>query len=321
MRNRLIRFLPLLSLLAAGAAAAAVQPAVSLVNGGSFARAQALPLLGEGAVATDGAARWRVTVGAANEFYTKGGDLFLDAETLQLDLGLRQTFAPGWEWGLRLPLLSQSGGAMDGLIENWHSTFGLPNGGRERFAKDGYRIQYTHNGQTLLDLRDGHNGLGDVQAVVGWQWQTGLALRGLLQLPTGQASTLSGGHAGVALWAEWTPEIEALPSVRSNLATGVSISTTRGPLKSIQKPVVAFARSAVSLPIYGGLQGNVSLQFHSAFYDDTGQKPISGPGGNTGFGFGFPLWGAALNLGVEEDILLNTAPDFALRLSVAYGGN
>ncbi len=317
MRYTAAILLPLL-LFAAASAQAETHAAVTAINSGSFARAHALPLLGEGAVVAGSDTAWRVSLSGANEFYAKGGALFLDAETLKLDLGLRHALTPGWEWGLRLPLLMQSGGAMDGLIEGWHSAFGLPNGGRERYAKDRYNIQYQRNGQTLLDLHDGHNGLGDLQATLGWQAAPSVALRGLLQLPTGQASTLSGGHAGVAFWGEWSPVIEALPSLRTDLAAGFSVSQTRGPLKAIQKPVAAFTRAAVSMPLYQALQGNVSVQLHSAFYDDTGQKPISGPGGNASFGFGFPAWGCNVDLGVEEDILVNTAPDFVLKLGLAF---
>ncbi len=293
----------------------AAAQSTSPVNTSTFARAHALPWLGSGgAVSTQLQQTWAVQV--ANEYVAKNNRLTLDAETSSLHAQLRLPLAAGWDWGLRFSVLNQSGGALDRSIEGWHELFGLSNGGREKVAKDRLRIRVRDGEETAVLLTRNQNSLGDLQAEVGWQFKPQLALRGHLQLPTGDADDLTGGHWGTALWAEGQARWQALPSTGFDYSAGLSLTEKTGPLAARQKPMVGFARVGIRQPLYQSLYATLHLSSHSALYDYSSTRPLSGPAGVLSMGLGFRALGQQWHFAIDEDLLINTAPDFTLRLSV-----
>src|SRR3546814_1931710 len=91
-----------------------------------------------------------------------GEDLLLDGESLRLGPSGRIRHGQ-WLFGAELPLLFTGGGSLDGLIENWHDWFGLPNGGREQRPRGKYAYRYNDNGIGVLDDEHGHSGIGDMR--------------------------------------------------------------------------------------------------------------------------------------------------------------
>lgn len=314
-----------LALLAAGAAQA---EGFAVFNQSSFARAAALPVLGGPPVLAVGESQARLNLDWVSEYYERQtGDeaLTLDAESQRLALSYRRGFGgsivsvDGWEWGVELPLVSTGGGLLDSWIEDWHDFFGLPNGGREQAPQDRYRIRYQRNGQTLLDLDQGKSGLGDARltlgAALGEQW----LVRAMLQLPTGDAHRLTGGHTGGALWTDYSRPLGELQRVKLTLSAGVSAADTGGPLGSQQQPVAGLAGAALSLPLFWGIEGLTQFNFHTALYKDSGLKPLDGPSGQLAFGVRLPWSGGAFTLGVQEDVVVNTSPDFNLHFGLSFG--
>lgn len=313
------------ALLAAGVAQA---EGFAVFNQSSFARAAALPALAGPPVLAAGKSSWQATLDWSSEYYEDANSresLVLDAESQRLALGWRRGIGgsvvsvDGLEWSVELPLLFTGGGALDSLIEGWHGFFGLPNGGRENAPSDRHRIRYTRDGTTVVDLAEGDSGLGDLRLGLGAALGERLALRALLQLPTGEAETLRGGHLGGALWADYRLPLDALESSRLTLSAGVSASDTGGPLGDQQEPLAGLAGAALELPLFWELRGIAQFNFHSALYRDSGLAPLDGPSGQLAFGLQLPWAGGALRLGVQEDVFVHTAPDFSLHFGLRFG--
>lgn len=313
------------ALLVAGAAQA---EGFAVFNQSSFARAAALPALGGPPVLAMGESQTRLTLDWVNEYVEQQNSreaLTLDAESQRLALSYRRGFGgsivsvDGWEWGVELPLVNSSGGRLDSLIENWHDIFGLPNGGREQAPRDRYLIRYQRDGQTVFSLDEGKAGLGDVRVTLGAAFGEHWVLRAMLQLPTGDADRLTGGHAGGALWTDYTLPLGETQRAKLTVSAGLSAADTGGPLAAQQEPVAALAGAALSLPLFWGMEGVTQFNFHSALYQGSGLEPLDGPSGQLAFGVRLPWAGGAVTLGVQEDVVVNTSPDFSLHIGLSLG--
>ena len=76
--------------------------------------------------------------------------VILDGESLNTELTIDYGIGNDAELSLVIPYLKHSGGNLDGFIENWHSFFGLPNGGRSLVKKTAYCIKCKIMGKNLL---------------------------------------------------------------------------------------------------------------------------------------------------------------------------
>jgi len=87
--------------------------------------------------------------------------LNLDGETQRLALELRYGLARNWDVQIELPWLDQSGGDLDGAIDDWHDFWGMSDGGRSNVPRDvlDYRYASSEGG---FSLQDDASGLGDV---------------------------------------------------------------------------------------------------------------------------------------------------------------
>jgi hypothetical protein len=176
------------------------------VEMGALARGFALPELGRPEVLGSGRLRQRIYLTDVNEYAARSNldeSVLLDGEATRLSYDIRYGFAEGWEADLLVPVLAQGGGILDGLIQGWHSTWGLPNGGRESAPGNRYLYQYTRDGKLILDASQGSVNFGDLRLGTGYRLGDHLAGRAMIQLPTADASHLSGsGEFGGALWLD-----------------------------------------------------------------------------------------------------------------------
>lgn len=289
-------------------------------NASTFARAFAIPALGRGAVLADGETEARATLNWSNEFYDRasGGEaLLLDAESQRLTLAMRYGFANGWEGAIDLPIINSDGGMLDGLIENWHDAFGLPNGDRQLRPRDQYRIQYQRNGQTVLLRTIGNSGVGDLRLSAGKAISSTLVLRGLLQLPTGDADTLTGGHIGGALWAEYTMPITASGRTQVVWSLGGSVAETSGALGAQQQPALGIGGAALTIGLTERLDALVEINSNSKLYRDSGQAPLSHAAAVVQFGGRYTLGGTRFEFAAIEDGSVNASPDFGFHFALS----
>ena len=87
--------------------------------------------------------------------------LNLDGETLRIALELRYGLADNWDVQLEVPWLDQSGGDLDGAIDDWHDFWGMSDGGRSTVPRNvlDYRYASPEGG---FELQDDASGFGDV---------------------------------------------------------------------------------------------------------------------------------------------------------------
>ncbi len=121
--------------------------------------------------------------------------IFIDSESIELDIRWRYGFNL-WEFGLDVNYSRYAGGILDSFIEDWHSWFGLPNGGRETQPRNQVRYDYSRNGSQQISLSEKHSGFGDTRLTGGYQLANNtrfdMALRGGIKIPTGNSDNLFG---------------------------------------------------------------------------------------------------------------------------------
>jgi hypothetical protein len=94
----------------------------------------------------------------------RGSDtLILDGETLRMTLFYSRPLGERWSLSAELPMLKQSGGVLDDLIDVWHSAFGMPDGGRNNRPEDELLFELAIDGQPFLVIDDERSGVGDLQ--------------------------------------------------------------------------------------------------------------------------------------------------------------
>ena len=152
--------------------------------------------------------------------------LFIDGETYRQALALRHGLRDGWEAVLELSVVSHVPGVFDGFIENWHSFFHLPQGGRDTAPRDRLAIRYDKGGTARVDVTDGVTALGEIALGVGhavkrnFLSNDGLAIRGVVKLPTGDEDALAGsGGLSASIWAETAESHESSHPFSPKVAT------------------------------------------------------------------------------------------------------
>lgn len=289
-------------------------------NAGTLARGSTLPALGDSRVKAAGKFDWRATLDFTNEYVSEGNCaaecILLDGETARLQLAGRYGLGHGWEISAAVPVLSRSGGFMDGWIETWHGWFGLPNAGREYTPKNQYHYRYERGGATVLDATETGNCLGDAQVgaayALGWE----ASLRGMAKLPTGDEDALCGGNAGGALWFD-----ASLPVPKpwaAYVAAGYSMNAKSEILEQQRKSGVPFAGAGVLVPLTEAVRIHAQLQLHGKLYGDSAMTPLSRIGAPLTLGLNIRASKSIqLDLGFQEDPSVNASPDFVAYLSVA----
>ncbi|NGY06606.1 DUF3187 family protein [Solimonas terrae] len=264
---------------------------------------------------------YRVTLDWTNEFVAdqSGGEtLLLDGESLRLGLGGRLRYGP-WLFGAELPLLFTGGGTLDGLIENWHRWFGLPNGGREQRPRGKYAYRYSDNGVSVLDDEHGHSGLGDARLFAARCNQSGGCWRAMLQLPTGNADQLMGGSLGLAVWYEQGFAFTTLGPWSGSLAAGVSGVHGDGPLDGQQQDFIPFGWASLGYGLTSALDLGAQFYLHAPLYRHSDLDALSRPGGQLSFGFRYrSAAGISTWLGVQEDVITESSPDFSIHMAADF---
>ncbi len=126
-------------------------------------------------------------------------EIMLDGETYRSAVSWQYAFAEGWQLGLELPYITQTGGNLDGFIEGWHKFWGMPNGDRGNYPRDQLHYYYEKDGRSLLNIDSRESGIGDSTVSLSYQLSAEgdnyWALRGGVKLPTGDSDKLTGSDA------------------------------------------------------------------------------------------------------------------------------
>jgi len=294
-------------------------------NGNPFVKIHGLPGYSPANDIFTGQFITQIDLAVTNEFHqaTKENEqVFLDYERSQLSLSLEYGIMDGLSTGVMLPYFSNSGGFMDGLIENWHELFGLPQGGREDAARDEFNISYRSTEQRLL-LDETDQGIGDISLFLDKRFlrveNHRVNARASLKLPTGDEDQLfgSGGYSfslslngSKQLTHRWQAygmiglsylrDSKVLPSLQANIAASAVLGMTW-----LFRPKWAFA---------------AQLDFNSEVYDGSDLDAINGKAGVLSVFSRYEISDkVSWVIGFNEDVInKDAAPDFGINIGFNY---
>ena len=298
-------------------------------NQSPLIRVFGLPAIGSASVVPAGRFEGTLTSDVTNNFapdFPATEAIMLDGETYRFNLAVRYGIAPGFQIGIDIPYLADSGGFLDGFIEGFHDTFGLPQGMRKSYPRNRLLYQYSRNGVTKVLVHEGSSGIGDIRLSGAWQlYQEGteapraVALHASIKLPTGNSNRLFGsGSTDFALWLTASDDYR-LPLGHLTLygAAGGMALTDGDVLKDQQRNLAAFGSLGLGWSPLQWLALKVQADAHTSFYTGSNLKQVNSgsvqlvSGGTIGFSEN-----TFLDLGVSEDVLVDTAPDVVFHLAL-----
>ncbi len=253
----------------------------------------------------------------------KDEGILLDGETYRSRLRLKHGIGHNLEIGMELPYISHSGGFLDRLIDNWHESFGFPEGERNSLERDQLNYHYTKT-TTRIDLHQREAGFGDVSLTGGWQLEgtetTALTLRASLKLPTGEAEKLTGsGGSDLAIWFSGSHSTSG-HNLTGFAALGGLLMSEGDVLTKQQNRAVAFGTLGASWQAYRQLALKAQFDGHTAFYHNSTLREL-GESVQLIIGGSLDISDkSSLDLAVSEDIYVDSAPDvnFHLALRVLF---
>jgi hypothetical protein len=288
-----------------------------------------LPPMGEAQVLAPGRKELRLSLDLASNYVKNASaneSILLDGETTRFGLAFRYGVMPNLEAGLEIPYLIQGGGFLDGFIIDYHSAFGFPQGGRDQAPRNRLLYQYRRNNADVLKMDRSGAGLGDIRLNAAWQlYNSGdpaprsLALRGSIKAPTGDSDSLfgSGSYDG-ALWLSacdhylttWGP-------VALFGAAGMMGMTEGKVIQNQQNNWAGFGSLGIGWSPLAWLTLKIQTDAHTPYFRNSDMQELSGNaaqiviGGTVALGKNFTL-----DIGVSEDIIVNTAPDVVFHISL-----
>jgi hypothetical protein len=319
MKTRLLR-LTAVSACALTTFCANAWDALPAKNEATLARGFALPALGQGQIFAPDEQTFTINVDEITEYYadSRGTEsITLDGETTKVGLFYRKGLSNDLELTVEVPIYFVGGGFMDQFIQDWHKAFGLPNGGRENAQNDQRQYRYTRGGITQLNVTGNSNDFGDVEIGVGWQVAEGLALRGLVKVPTGNEDHLTGGNLGGATWLDWDLPFAKASSFDGFVSGGVSLARRSDVLPSLQRTPVAFGGAGLGYHLTTSLDVFSQLYAHSALYEDSDLDGLRKPGLQLTVGTSYRLApDYKVNLYIQEDPVVSSSPDFSIHIGL-----
>jgi hypothetical protein len=252
-----------------------------------------------------------------------GCSLALDGETTRLALGARRGFGDGWEASISLPLLRHSGGFLDSAIEGWHDVFGLPNGDRDGYPQDRLRYQYRPDSGGVA-ITDTVTGVGDVQLGIARRLGGRFALRGQLELPSGDAGDLTGsGGTDLALSLHFSSNgnganAHAGQRLYAHLSGGVLLREDGDLLPAEAESWVGFGSATVGWRASKHWHLKVQLDAHSSAWNSP-REAIGEPSAQLVVGASGQLGKAwVIDLAFSEDIVVERSPDIVFQLGLRW---
>jgi hypothetical protein len=248
-------------------------------------------------------------------------DFTLDGESRELRLRLAHSIGGNWAAMASVPWRHLSGGSLDGLIEDWHEIFGLPDGSRRRLPEDELLIAYVEGDETLLHLDDSISGPADPTVGIGHQLAAGerhaVAAWLTVKLPVGESRELLGSGAtdvalSVAARTQMAAAWELFGQVDAALLGQGDI------LSAHQEDHVLAGLVGISWNAWRGLDLTVQVNANSRVFD----LPIDGLSGEAivlGYGGSYRTRGGwRIDVGMNEDIDVETSPDATFHLTVQH---
>lgn len=294
--------------------------ALPAYNQNTLARGFALPVIGQSSVLGASQSMFAADYDLTTEYYndSKGAEtIIVDGETSGFALSWRQGIGHGVELTARLPVLIVGGGFMDHFVEEWHKTFGLPNGNRELAQNNQRQITYTNNGNLVLDERKSGTTLGDIQLGAGLKLCEGAALRAMVKLPTGSDSKLTGGNWGGAVWGDFAFPFNKGSSWDGFTSIGATLAQKADALHDQQRTAAVFGGVGLGYFVTKNFELRSQLYAHSPLFKNTELPGLKKPGLQLTLG-GSYRWSPKVSMDVffQEDPVTYSSPDFSFHVGL-----
>ena len=248
--------------------------------------------------------------------------VIFDGETTRYSLAIEYGWQEDWSLRLTVPWVTHRGGFLDGPINDWHDAFGLSDGGRAVFPENQFRYQYSSD-TIEFDYLTGGDSIGDVRLELN---------RSLFQDPD-QSATLTLGYkaaTGDAMHFTGSGSEDFFVTFRYSNAglwqlpvswhtqtgfTRVGSSKLLGP---DQRNGLWFAGFGIDWHITPRWSFLAQLDSHSGLLDSS-MTALGDTSGLLSFGFRFtPHRSWMFDVGVIEDIVVETAPDVTFQASLRW---
>ena len=265
---------------------------------------------------------WRISIDyelANTQIYETKGDesVALDLEYEYRGVVFERGFADTWALAITLGRGAYSEGSTDGFIEDWHDTFGLPNGSRDKYPQDLIALQYVRGAQQAMDIRTSQSSMTDTQIQLSKSLSESQSINLWATAPTGDEQQWLGAD-GVNVGVAWsyTSAFSDRGSWFASLG-GMRLANAPTPLVQNKDYAASFA--------FGGawaLNELVALKLqahgHTAYYDSN-----LGPLGDDALVL---VMGGTLRLSEEwlldvsvtEDLAVDASPDVGLHLALKW---
>lgn len=254
-------------------------------------------------------------------------EIFLDGELYRWSLIGRYGLGQRLELGFELPYVVQTGGGLDGFIVVWHDFFGLPQGGRNVLPRNRLKYQYSKDGVSRLDASPASNGIGDMSLLAGYQLYSHrddrnhdtLALRTQLKLPTGDSSAMLGsGSTDLALFITGSRNSRNSWGILGSFASlGGMYSSDGNILKQQRQNLAGFGTIGTGWSPAEWINFKLQCHLTTPFYKGSSLRELGTwtalltMGGSLKFPDNY-----LLDIGVGEDILVDSAPDVTFNLGL-----
>jgi hypothetical protein len=242
--------------------------------------------------------------------------LFVDGESTTLDLTYEHPLSQSWRYRFTVPIIHDSGGILDSVIDTWHQVLHFNRGSRPFYEKR--QIDYFYSGYGNIDLNHAQSSLGDVAADVGWYavddprqtW----SIWGGIKAPSGSVAGLtSDGAWDGAIWAH-----SSLRRPKWQLAAELGVAQPFGDeiFAGAAHRSSAFARFAASRALDAAWSLRAQLDGQTGRVGGSNLRFL-GPSLQLTVGAVRRLnsrW--HVQMGLTEDAAVNTAPDITFFLGI-----
>lgn len=246
--------------------------------------------------------------------------LLIDVENYRYDFSLAYQ-TEQWRITATLPFIANDRGSLDGLIEDWHDTFGLPQGGRTTNPDDQIELSYSRNGQTIFEQVKPDSDIGDLALAFNYRLssdtKSSTELGIGIELSTGSIDSNSGNEsADLALWMTKATRFSEHSMFYGLL--GISLPGKGGQLESYLQDQIWLAQLGTQYQLTPKMTGVMQFDLHTATLSSTELKAF-GNSVQIQLALQFRNWfdNYYIDLFFSEDIMVKSAPDitFGLRLS------
>lgn len=246
--------------------------------------------------------------------------LLIDVENYRYDYSMAYQ-TEQWRVAAIIPFIANGQGSLDGLIEDWHDTFNLPQGGRTTNPDNQINLSYSRNGQTIFEQSRPDSDIGDLTLSFNYRlFKDEYSITELgtgIELPTGSIQSNSGNESiDIAFWLSKSARLSEQWIFYGLI--GLSLPGKGGQLEEHLQDRVWLAQVGSEYDFTPNITGIMQIDLHTATLKATELKAF-GNSMQLQLALQFKNWfdNYYIDLFFSEDIMVKSAPDitFGLRLS------